>query len=125
VTVDGLLYLMVVDPVRASYGIDDYRFATAQLAQTTMRSEIGKIDLDDSFTDITPNPPSLVLALTPSNLLFPSCALPCRRWCCLLLACAMMLITEATPISSWSKALHRLLPYTPHLPWNTTTLTIL
>lgn len=51
VHVDGVLYLMVVDAERAAYGIDNYRFATAQLAQTTMRSEIGKIDLDNSFSE--------------------------------------------------------------------------
>lgn len=51
VAVDGILYLQVVDPEKASYGIDNYRFATAQLAQTTMRSEIGKIDLDNSFSE--------------------------------------------------------------------------
>lgn len=51
VTVDGILYLRVVDPERASYGIENYRFATAQLAQTTMRSEIGKIGLDNTFSE--------------------------------------------------------------------------
>ncbi len=51
VTVDGILYLKVVDPVKASYGIENYRFATAQLAKTTMRSEIGKLDLDRSFSE--------------------------------------------------------------------------
>lgn len=51
VTVDGILYLRVVDPVKASYGIDNYQFATAQLAKTTMRSEIGKMDLDNSFSE--------------------------------------------------------------------------
>ncbi len=51
VSVDGILYLQVVDSEKASYGIDNYRFATAQLAQTTMRSEIGKIDLDNSFSE--------------------------------------------------------------------------
>lgn len=51
VHVDGVLYLMVVDPERAAYGIENYRFATAQLAQTTMRSEIGQIDLDNSFSE--------------------------------------------------------------------------
>lgn len=49
VEIDGVLYLRVVDPVKASYGIGDYRFAITQLAQTTMRSEIGKIDLDVTF----------------------------------------------------------------------------
>lgn len=51
VTVDGVLYLMVVDAEKAAYGIDNYRFATSQLAQTTMRSEIGKIDLDNTFSE--------------------------------------------------------------------------
>ena len=51
VTVDGLLYLRVIDPQKASYGIEDYRFATSQLAQTTMRSEIGKMELDRSFSE--------------------------------------------------------------------------
>ncbi|MBN1685521.1 MAG: paraslipin, partial [Spirochaetales bacterium] len=51
VTVDGILYLKVVDPVKASYGIDNYKYATAQLAKTTMRSEIGKLDLDRSFSE--------------------------------------------------------------------------
>ncbi|MBN2531711.1 MAG: paraslipin [Spirochaetales bacterium] len=51
VEVDGILYLRVVDPYKASYGIENYRFATAQLAQTTMRSEIGKIELDKSFSE--------------------------------------------------------------------------
>ncbi len=53
VTVDGILYLKIVDPVKASYGIDNYRFASKQLAQTTMRSEIGKIELDNSFSERT------------------------------------------------------------------------
>jgi len=51
VTVDGILYLRVIDPVKASYGIENYRYATAQLAQTTMRSEIGKIELDNTFSE--------------------------------------------------------------------------
>lgn len=49
--VDGILYLKVLDPNKASYGIDNYRFATAQLAQTTLRSEIGKISLDKTFCE--------------------------------------------------------------------------
>ncbi len=51
VTVDGILYLRVMDPEKASYGIDNYRFATAQLAKTTMRSEIGKLELDKTFSE--------------------------------------------------------------------------
>ncbi len=49
VGVDGVLYLQVLDPQRASYGISDYLFAISQLAQTTLRSEVGKIDLDRTF----------------------------------------------------------------------------
>lgn len=49
VQVDGILYLRVVDPVKASYGIESYRFAVTQLAKTTMRSEIGKLELDKTF----------------------------------------------------------------------------
>lgn len=51
VAVDGILYIQVVDPEKSSYGIDNYRFASAQLAQTTMRSEIGKIELDNTFSE--------------------------------------------------------------------------
>lgn len=51
VAVDGVLYLRVLDPQRASYGITDYAFAIMQLAQTTLRSEIGKIDLDRTFEE--------------------------------------------------------------------------
>jgi regulator of protease activity HflC (stomatin/prohibitin superfamily) len=49
--VDGVLYLKVLDPYKASYGVDDYAYAVTQLAQTTMRSEIGKIELDKTFED--------------------------------------------------------------------------
>ena len=50
-TVDGVLYLKVVDPEKSSYGIDNYVFGVTQLAQTTMRSEIGKITLDRTFEE--------------------------------------------------------------------------
>lgn len=53
VGVDGVLYLKVMDPKRASYGVTDYLFAISQLAQTTLRSEIGKIDLDRTFEERT------------------------------------------------------------------------
>ncbi|MFO0775265.1 MAG: stomatin-like protein [Nitrospiraceae bacterium] len=53
VGVDGVLYLKVMNPERASYGISDYNFALSQLAQTTLRSEIGKIDLDRTFEERT------------------------------------------------------------------------
>jgi regulator of protease activity HflC (stomatin/prohibitin superfamily) len=51
VGVDAVLYLQVMDPQRASYGIIDYVFAISQLAQTTLRSEIGKIELDRTFEE--------------------------------------------------------------------------
>lgn len=51
VGVDGVLYLQVLDPSRASYGIGNYMFAISQLAQTTLRSEIGKIGLDRTFEE--------------------------------------------------------------------------
>jgi len=53
VGVDGILYLKVLNAERASYGISDYLFAITQLAQTTLRSEIGKIDLDRTFEERT------------------------------------------------------------------------
>jgi regulator of protease activity HflC (stomatin/prohibitin superfamily) len=51
VEVDGILYLQVNDPKRASYGINHYQFASTQLAQTTMRSVIGKLELDKTFEE--------------------------------------------------------------------------
>jgi regulator of protease activity HflC (stomatin/prohibitin superfamily) len=51
VEVDGVIYLTVTDPVNASYGITDYRFGSVQLAQTTTRSIIGKMNLDDTFEE--------------------------------------------------------------------------
>ncbi len=51
VEVDGILYLQVVDPQKASYGIDNYKFAVVQISQTTMRSIIGKMELDKTFEE--------------------------------------------------------------------------
>jgi len=51
VQVDGILYIQIMDPIKTCYGITDYQFAATQLAQTTMRSEIGKIDLDRTFEE--------------------------------------------------------------------------
>ncbi|MGE4519011.1 MAG: SPFH domain-containing protein [Desulfobacteraceae bacterium] len=51
VEVDGILYMQVLDANKASYGIDNYRFASIQLAQTTMRSVIGKMELDKTFEE--------------------------------------------------------------------------
>ncbi|HXD18170.1 MAG TPA: stomatin-like protein [Vicinamibacterales bacterium] len=53
VGVDGILYLKVLNAERASYGISDYIFAITQLAQTTLRSDVGKIDLDRTFEERT------------------------------------------------------------------------
>jgi len=49
--VDGVLYFRVLNPYDATYGVDDYIFALTQLAQTTMRSAIGKMDLDRTFEE--------------------------------------------------------------------------
>ncbi|MEM7181545.1 MAG: SPFH domain-containing protein [Spirochaetota bacterium] len=51
VQIDGILYLKVMDPEKAAYGIDNYLIATSQLAKTTLRSEIGKINLDATFSE--------------------------------------------------------------------------
>lgn len=51
VEVDGILYLQVIDPGKASYGINNYQFASTQLAQTTMRSVIGRLELDRTFEE--------------------------------------------------------------------------
>ena len=51
VEVDGILYLQVIDPKKASYGINNYQFASTQLAQTTMRSVIGRLELDRTFEE--------------------------------------------------------------------------
>ena len=53
VAVDGVLYIKIMNPERASYGISDYNYAISQLAQTNLRSEIGKIDLDRTFEERT------------------------------------------------------------------------
>jgi regulator of protease activity HflC (stomatin/prohibitin superfamily) len=49
--IDGVLYIKINDPYKASYGVEDYAFAVSQLAQTTMRSEIGKMTLDKLFEE--------------------------------------------------------------------------
>ena len=51
VEVDGILYLQVIDAKKASYGINNFQFAATQLAQTTMRSVIGKLELDKTFEE--------------------------------------------------------------------------
>lgn len=51
ILLDGVLYYRVVDPFKASYGVEDAHFAVTQLAQTTMRSEIGKLTLDKTLAE--------------------------------------------------------------------------
>ena len=63
VEVDGVLYLKIMDPKKASYGIQNYRTATIQLAKTTMRSEIGKLELDKTFIERETINASIVLAV--------------------------------------------------------------
>ncbi|WP_100641722.1 paraslipin [Alteromonas facilis] len=50
-SVDGVLYFRVIDAYKATYGVEHYTFAVTQLAQTTMRSEIGKLELDKTFEE--------------------------------------------------------------------------
>ncbi|KAH1080746.1 hypothetical protein J1N35_020507 [Gossypium stocksii] len=51
IAIDGLLYIRIVDPLLAPYGIEDLIFAVIQLEQTTMRSKLGKITLDKTFEE--------------------------------------------------------------------------
>jgi len=51
INIDGVLYLKIMDPYKASYGVEDPEFAITQLAQTTMRSEIGKMEMDGLFKE--------------------------------------------------------------------------
>lgn len=63
VSVDGVLFFRVIDPVNASYGISNYEIAVIQLAQTTLRSEVGKIDLDRTFEERERINSSVILAV--------------------------------------------------------------
>ncbi len=63
VNIDGVLFYRVVDAARASYGVSNFRFAIAQLAQTTLRSEIGRIDLDRTFEERDKINGAVVLAI--------------------------------------------------------------
>ena len=75
--IDGVLYLRVVDPYKASYGVEDPEFAITQLAQTTMRSELGKISLDSVFKERE----SLNIAIVESiNSASKSWGLTCMRY---------------------------------------------
>ncbi len=63
IEIDGVLYVKIVDPIKSAYGINDYRYAIIQLAQTTMRSEIGKLDLDVTFESRDVINAAIVLAI--------------------------------------------------------------
>jgi regulator of protease activity HflC (stomatin/prohibitin superfamily) len=67
VGVDGVLFMQVVDPQMASYGISNYGMSVIQLAQTTMRSEIGKIDLDKTFEERTQINSAIVSAVNEAS----------------------------------------------------------
>lgn len=62
-SVDGVLYFRVLDPYKATYGVEDYVFAVTQLAQTTMRSELGKMELDRTFEERSQLNASIVSAI--------------------------------------------------------------
>ena len=66
-SVDGVLYFRVLDPYRATYGVDDYVFAVTQLAQTTMRSELGKMELDKTFEERSQLNASIVTAINEAS----------------------------------------------------------
>jgi regulator of protease activity HflC (stomatin/prohibitin superfamily) len=66
-SVDGVLYFRVLDPYKATYGVDDYIFAVTQLAQTTMRSELGKMELDKTFEERDTLNANIVLAINDAS----------------------------------------------------------
>src|SRR3989338_7398700 len=63
VGIDGVLFFQVIDPVKTSYGVNNFVVAIIQLAQTTLRSEIGKIDLDRTFEERSHINQEIVMAL--------------------------------------------------------------
>lgn len=63
IEIDGVLYLQVLDAKKASYGIEDYLYASTQLAQTTLRSEIGKLELDRTFEERDTINANIIMAL--------------------------------------------------------------
>lgn len=74
---DGILYLRIIDPVQASYGVSDPVYAVSQLAQTTMRSEIGKLTLDQCFEERETLNANIVTAL---NLASQTWGIQCMRY---------------------------------------------
>merc|ERR1719278_789235 len=75
--IDGVLYLRVRDPYKASYGVEDPEFAISQLAQTTMRSEIGKITLDTLFRERDNLNTAIVIAINHAS---EAWGLECMRY---------------------------------------------
>jgi len=75
--IDGVLYLKVVNPYKASYGVEDAEFAITQLAQTTMRSEIGKIPLDTVFRERESLNTNIVQQI---NIAADSWGIDCKRY---------------------------------------------
>merc|ERR1719412_748408 len=75
--IDGVLYLRVQDPYKASYGVEDPEFAISQLAQTTMRSEIGKITLDTLFRERDNLNTAIVIAINHAS---EAWGLECMRY---------------------------------------------
>jgi len=67
INIDGVLYLRVMDPYKASYGVEDPQFAVTQLAQTTMRSEIGKMEMDGLFKERENLNISIVMAINTAS----------------------------------------------------------
>ncbi|WP_199609902.1 SPFH domain-containing protein [Flocculibacter collagenilyticus] len=65
--VDGVLYFRVLDPYKATYGVEDYVFAVIQLAQTTMRSELGKMNMDETFESREQLNTNIVIALNEAS----------------------------------------------------------
>jgi regulator of protease activity HflC (stomatin/prohibitin superfamily) len=74
---DGLIYLKIVDPVHASYGVNNPVFAVTQLAQTTMRSEIGKLTMDATFEERDQLNANIVMAI---NLAAQNWGIQCMRY---------------------------------------------
>ncbi len=74
---DGMLYLRIIDPVEASYGVSDPIYAVAQLAQTTMRSEIGKLSLDQCFEERETLNANIVTAI---NMASQTWGIQCMRY---------------------------------------------
>src|SRR5262245_31167653 len=76
-TLDGILYMRIVDPVAASYGVSNPIYAVSQLAQTTMRAEIGKLTLDKTFEERETLNANIVTAI---NVAAQNWGIQCMRY---------------------------------------------